>query len=104
MLKELIHSKYKWERCGGPLTKKVLDQQPPKKEHIEHLEKRFDMEWVRPPKVFYNFREAHSLFVDELAKKPASDVEPASEVVIDQRAKSQEKPTSKSPQEKDQKS
>lgn len=76
MLKELIQSKYKWERCGGPLTKKVLDLQPSKKEHIEHLEKRFDMEWVRPPKVFYNFREAHSPFVDEAAKKPLSDMEP----------------------------
>ena len=104
MLKELIHSKYKWERCGGPLNKKVLDQRPSKKDHIEHLEKRFDMEWVRPPKVFYNFREAHSPFIDELAKKPLSDMEPASEVVNDQVVKSQEKPMTKSPQEKDQKS
>ena len=53
MLDDFVKTAERWNFCGGPLTKEVLDQYPGAKAYIEHLRKRFGLNyriWKPPSK------------------------------------------------------
>jgi hypothetical protein len=52
-LSKFLKSAEKWNFCGGPLTKEVLDQYPGAVAYIQHLRERFGLEYriYRPPSI-----------------------------------------------------
>lgn len=55
MILKMIEDKIEFMSTNRPMTKKALDSRPPIEDHIKHIEKRYEIEWLRDPKPILNY-------------------------------------------------